>query len=170
MFSLRNPPVVSLFILLCSYAGVAQALKCGSEDYQCEIEAYTKEIKANPNDLHFYFDRGKAYEGLKSFDAAIADLSKYISDGSLNKHDLANAYAERAMCYRHLKKLDPALSDYSSAIQLEPDEVRFLLERGDTYSHKSKFSACDHRLYISHNAKAVKCGRVYFAGRCVCTG
>src|SRR5258708_27735470 len=79
----------------------AQIANCGKEDYACQIEEYTKQITANPNNVEAYYNRGRAYESSGSYDKAIPDLTRYISSNISNREYLSDGYTERGLCYKN---------------------------------------------------------------------
>ena len=137
-------------------AGLAHAEK-GS--WQAAIDAYSAAIKARPEWLEAYVNRGVAkaalgdYAGaIKDYDAALrldpqdtdALLNRGVARHQLKQYEEAlsdytaalvldendvDAYCNRALTFRATGKLLAAVEDYSAAIRLEPDNAVFYRER-----------------------------------------
>jgi len=134
MKSLSKKILTSLSLLLiCGIVGSAQEQDCGKTDYECQVAKATKQISASPTDSEPYYARGRAFSFLQKNDQAIADLTKYINSNP-KKEYLADGYNERAVSYKQKGQYSQALSDYTTAINLVPNKVLFLSNRGRLYN------------------------------------
>ena len=125
---------------------------------------YNKANEIKPDYAESYGNRGSVYFQKQQYDLAMADynkaieLKKYYPDAYLNravtysvlnKHDLAKADYDqymtmvddnakawhwRGLACRHLKMIPQSISDFDRAIQLDPKNGEFYLNR--SYSHK----------------------------------
>lgn len=125
---------------------------------------YNKATELKSDYAESYGNRGSVYFQKQQYDLAMADynkaieLKKYYPDAFLNravtysvlgKHDLAKADYDqymtmvtdnakawhwRGLAKRHLKMIPQSLADFDRAIQLDPKNGEFYLNR--SYSHK----------------------------------
>lgn len=93
------------------------------------VEAYTKAIELNPEDVAAYNNRGVAYGKLKEYDRALADYNRTIA---LSPDD-TNAYNNRGIVYYELKEYNKALADYNRAIEVTPDDTDAFSNRSAVY-------------------------------------
>ena len=131
-------------------------------DYEGAVENFTKAIEADPTQVYFYDDRGRAYANLGKYDEAITDYKTAIeidpdyifpySDLAFayyHKGDLESAlesftvaldidpvgstYNARADVYRQLGRYDEAMADIGEALRLDGDDPRWVYTRGLIY-------------------------------------
>ena len=110
----------------------AQSSNCADDDYSCKVGAYTRQIASDPKNYEPYYSRGVAYENLKEYDQAIADLTKYIASNPVKKEYLADGYHARGDVYHAQANDVKAVADYSMAIQLFPTPGHYV-NRGNAY-------------------------------------
>jgi Tetratricopeptide repeat. len=85
--------------------------------YEKSTEYFTKAIKLNPTNPFLFYQRGKAYYKICSYDKAIKDFTKAIRI----KED-AELYYRRGFCYYEMKLYNQAIKDFSKAIKLNPND------------------------------------------------
>ncbi|EMR01978.1 lipoprotein NlpI [Cesiribacter andamanensis AMV16] len=89
------------------------------------IQAYGKAISEDPKNADLYLGRGRAYEKLKDFGAAIGDFSTAIKLDP----QFAQAYHQRALLYERSQDAQKALADYDHIIQKLPNGAAYYPER-----------------------------------------
>ncbi len=97
-------------------------------DYQKDILALDKAIKANSNDSAAYYNRGLAKHNIDNYKEAILDFSQAIK---LNPDD-PGFYYGRGNSKRLLEDYDGAIIDYTQAIEINPDFTEAYNMRGKT--------------------------------------
>lgn len=102
-----------------------------AQEYEKAIDAFSKAIILNPDDLNSYYFRGSVNTILGQYEKAISDYSKIIY---LFPND-ATAYFQRGTVYgRNLKNYELAIKDFNKSIELSPNYVDAYNNRGLTYS------------------------------------
>lgn len=97
-----------------------------SGNYQGAVDAYTKALAADPEDLNALLRRGFAYGILKEYEKAVADYSKVIA-----ANDKATlAYLSRGSSYNKLKKYDLAIADFNKVLELDASNQEAYNNRG----------------------------------------
>ncbi|MFB3114434.1 MAG: tetratricopeptide repeat protein, partial [Nitrospirales bacterium] len=83
---------------------------------------YNKAIELDPNDPHFYTNRGTSYLRIHQYAQALADYSKAIELESevfpMDDTDKGMLYAGRGFIDLRMGKLDEAINDLKTAINL----------------------------------------------------
>jgi tetratricopeptide (TPR) repeat protein len=133
------------------YRGIAYTNK---KDYDRAIADYNQAIRLDPNDKYNYNERGNAYLNKKDYDRAIADYNQAIRLDPSNtayKNNLqaaqkakadqiaaqkaeASAANTRGVTYHNQGNYALAIAEYNKAIQLNPNEALYYLNRGHAYS------------------------------------
>jgi len=93
------------------------------------INYYTNEIKAKPDDAKAYYQRGKLYVENGEYDRAVNDFDKAI----LLDSNYYWAYYNRGELYLIKKEYNLSLNDLNKAILLKSDEALFYNKRGELY-------------------------------------
>lgn len=106
-------------------AHAAQAWMLAGNNQRAEA-VLTAALGLAPGNPNLLIDRAQALAGQKNFDAAIEDLTSAIDRGGRQ----ADAFVFRAAAYRLLDKLELALADIERALEMQPDHLDGLLERG----------------------------------------
>jgi tetratricopeptide (TPR) repeat protein len=111
-----------------------QADSCNAADaskysYTEQIAGCTAYIKANPQIVVAYKNRGISFAKLHLLDRAIADFNEAIR---LDPQD-AGAYNNRGDVYGSLGQADRAVADLSEAIRLNPDMAEAYAGRSLAY-------------------------------------
>ena len=65
-------------LLLLSGMAYAQDSSCEQGDFQCKVDAATRRISANTNDIEAYYDRAQASYRLGDADGAIAVVLDFL--------------------------------------------------------------------------------------------
>ncbi len=97
--------------------------------YQEAIDAFSKAIRLNPQDLAAYYDRGVTYLKLDNYQQAIRDFERVIE---LNPWESA-AYYYRGVSYDSLHNTWLAIRDYDRAIEFNPQYSAAYYIRGLDY-------------------------------------
>lgn len=117
----------------------SEGMKCGKEDYDCQISNFTKAINLALNTKAVFRGRGFAYLGKKEYAKAISDFSKAIE---LDKND-ADSYKDRGKASYAMaesnSQLDAAIRDFTSTIELEPKDAEAYKFRGIAYFTRMNF-------------------------------
>ena len=87
-----------------------------SDDFQEKLKYYDKAIKANPDFLDAYINRGLVKNELNDFKGSIKDYNKAIELDS----KCSLAYNNRGYTKQKMKDYEGALADYNKAILLNP--------------------------------------------------
>lgn len=104
-------------------------IKFVNHRYEEAIKDFSKAIKAKPDYVDAYFNRGIAYEQLGAIEKAIKDYGKVVKI----KPGMNEAYINRALLYRKSKKYQLAINDLNKAVDLRPDFAFAYLYRADIY-------------------------------------
>ena len=99
------------------------------------IDYYSSEIRAHPDHVGPFIDRGFLWHAKGNFDKAIADYNEAIR---LDPRD-APAYGARGSAWHAKGEYDQALADYNEAIRLDPKAVLPYISRGDLWQTKADF-------------------------------
>ncbi|NEP77659.1 MAG: tetratricopeptide repeat protein [Okeania sp. SIO3B3] len=90
------------------------------KEKQKGIDDYDKAISINPRAVHQYHNlRGKQFEDLGDYEAALLDFSKAIE----LKPDGASYYSDRGRAYSDRGNYEAALADYNKAIELSSENA-----------------------------------------------
>ena len=100
-----------------------------AEDYAGAIALYDQALKADPDFISAYSDRGLAKLNIKDFKGAIADYEAILK----RKKDADEAYAYRGKAKAGLGDIKGALADHDKAISLCPTCGYFYLNRGKVH-------------------------------------
>jgi len=125
--------VIPVAGLLCLAAGFVWANRMNQPIVSCP-SAPQKSVSNPPASLasaRDYFEQGDYEYEQGNCDQAIADYSRAIE---LNPK-LAEAYNNRAYVHMVKKEYGAALGDLNQALQLRPDYVNALMNRGDIYNY-----------------------------------
>ena len=138
---MKTPKLFTLTLLaglFCAAAANAQN-PCAKTDYPCKIKLYRGQIEQDPNNLEAYYSLGSALLDNEEYQAAIAPLDHYISDGSAKPEYIADAYNLRGWAQYKLGRQDAAVADYSKAIELFP-KAHMYYNRGHVYSAMKQYA------------------------------
>ena len=100
------------------------------------IEAFTAQIRQNPQDSGAYYARGNTWHEKGEFDIAIKDFSDAIT---LNPKGATAYYMARSNCWRRKKNVDKTLDDLTEAIRLDPKNASAYNARADAWVKKTEF-------------------------------
>ncbi|MCK5547517.1 MAG: tetratricopeptide repeat protein, partial [Thermoplasmata archaeon] len=122
----------------------------------------SRAIELEPKNYVNYYDRGRVYQELGEYSAAIADLGRSIDLVKAAKPDpeiLATCYNLRAQLLEKEGKLDEAIRDVSRLIELQPGKWTLYDRRSRLYvtAGEPKKAAADeekaHKLEIETEAR-----------------
>ena len=105
-------------------------------DFQYQIDNYTKCLKINPNYFEAYDNRGRAFFKLKKYNAAIADYTKFIS---FNNKD-AKVYNNRGIAYSMIENYYKAISDFTKSMKIDSKYSNPIKNRGRAYYYLGKYN------------------------------
>jgi tetratricopeptide (TPR) repeat protein len=107
-------------------------------DDQAAVLLYSSVIDATQPYPEFVFRRGTAYHALGDIQHALLDYNLAIQ---LNPWNVV-AFADRGLLLsRYRSQFNLAAADFDQALTLSPDNVDFLILRGDTYAAQGKYAA-----------------------------
>jgi tetratricopeptide (TPR) repeat protein len=129
---------IALAIFVSNNAVPAQT-SCGDNDYKCKIALYSKQIVDDPNNDEAYYNRALAYRNSNNCDAAIRDLTRYLSSATMKPADKADGYDERGICYKTGGDLASAIADYNMAIKILPSHTASYINRGNIYDLRQDY-------------------------------
>ncbi|HQV51480.1 MAG: tetratricopeptide repeat protein [Flavobacteriales bacterium] len=110
-----------------------------SGDHKGAILYFSEALKANPDHVNAYLQRGFCYSLLKQYANAAADFSSVIT----RQKDHVWAYISRGSAYNKLEQFDLALNDFNKVLELEPKNEEGYNNRGWAYKGKDDMkSAC----------------------------
>ena len=110
-----------------------------SGDHKGAILYFSEVLKADPEHVNAYLQRGFCYSLLKQYDKAVEDFSSVIS----RQNDHLWAYTSRGSAYNKLEKFDLALKDFNKVLELDPKNEEGYNNRGWAYKGKGDMnSAC----------------------------
>ena len=121
------------------YNNIAQLYRYRIKDNKSALTYYTKEIEISPQETLGYINRASFYlTELNDTEKALADYNKAIA---LEKNNFEHFYY-RAEVYEKMGKYQSAFKDYSTAIELNPDDIyslfsRALLAQGELMDYDS---------------------------------
>ena len=121
---------IFICILGCSNSNSQIADKYfGAGEYLKAVDEYTYVIAEDPNNLHAYLNRGKAYHELQKYNLALIDYSVVIKMDPKNK----DAYIFRGYIYESQSNYYKALIEYNIAISLDSKDPVTYIDRADAY-------------------------------------
>ncbi len=115
------------------YNGKARAYN-GKKDYDNAIAMANQSLKLTKNkSVNGYFERAMAYTGKKNMEASRADFARIIDLTEKNKNvkERATIYAMIADQYFKSGMKDSATVNINKAIDLDPDNANFYIQKGD---------------------------------------
>lgn len=96
------------------------------------IEAYSRQIEADPSDHEALMGRAGEMLGLGEYEAAVADIDAALAVIPGKRADLREqAYTMRAMARRGLGQLAEALADLNSAVTVAPQSLSAIMQRAE---------------------------------------
>jgi hypothetical protein len=107
----------------------------GKEDYDGDIDDYTRAIQIDPNNAFAYHNRGFAYYNKGEHDLAIADYTQAIRIDPNN----AGTYNNRGAAYNNKREYYLAIAALDQAIQLNPDFANPYRHRAFAYIKKGNY-------------------------------
>ena len=99
----------------------------GGSDFEGAIEALSRAIDSNPQNVFAYYHRGYCYSQTHALQQAIDDFSSIIR---IDPND-STAYVNRATIYYDLEEYDEAWGDLETAVELNPNDPVAHHLRGD---------------------------------------
>lgn len=119
-----------------------------NEEKQNAVAYFTRAIKYDPKNSDAYYQRARAYENLKLWDLAIADLNVVIAIHPKETSPLNS----RAMYYLWAGKYELALADCDEVLRRSPNNQLFYQNRGLVYEAMKKYDKAlsDYNEAIKH--------------------
>ena len=99
------------------------------EQHEEAIDAYSRSIDLQPNDVVSYNNRGVTRGKLHQYEAAIADFDEALRIDPY----YSSAYMNRGIAKKNLDQHEAAIKDYSKAISLKSDYAGAYYNRGITH-------------------------------------
>jgi len=103
-------------------------------DFSKAIEFYDKALKIDKRVPEIYYQRGKAYNGLKHYSLALKDLSLAIELAP----DISKYYEYRGGIYGKIGDAARAIKNFNKAIELNPNSYISFYNRGLIYTFLRK--------------------------------
>jgi len=138
------------------YNGKARSYN-GKKKYNDAISLANQSLKLTKNkSLNGYFERGMAYSGKKKFDSSRADFTRIIelTEKNQNVKERATIYAMIGDQYFKSGMKDSANVNLIKAIELDPDNANFIIQKGDMAAKENNYDAA----FVQYD-KAVAMGR-----------
>lgn len=133
----------------CNSKDGKEAVQCGKahayngkKQYNEAITASNEALKVSKNSsLNAFFERAIANEGLKNNEAATADFNKIIelTEKNRNVTERATLYAKVADMHYQAGKIPEGDSNLAKAMELDPNNPLFQIQRGDRYTKQGKY-------------------------------
>ena len=124
--------------VLCGCIKTTRRCRGNVQDWRA-ILYFSEALKANPDHVNAYLQRGFCYSLLKQYANAAADFSSVIT----RQKDHVWAYISRGSAYNKLEQFDLALNDFNKVLELEPKNEEGYNNRGWAYKGKDDMkSAC----------------------------
>ncbi len=109
----------------------AQETKCAEGDHDCRIAELEKALKADKKNNEINYNLGLEYQNKGDHKKAIAYYDAYLKAGGRTPEMTAEGHNNRAIAYRASGEDDKALADYNKAIELDPSNANFYVNRGN---------------------------------------
>ena len=111
------------------------------------IEAFSKALKADPNNAEAYNNRGIAWYSIGKYDRALDDYNKALEINPRSAEILSN----RGITWFSKGKYNLAINDYDKALGIDPQCAKAYTNRGATWFCKGKYE-----LAVSDYIKALE--------------
>ena len=106
-----------------------------ARQFTAAIEAFTKAIKADPNNAEAYNQRGVAWANQGDIDRAIADYTKAVNIDP----ELVGALNNRGSAFYRRGDYERAISDYTRALEINPYLDAVYSNRGTAWAGKGDY-------------------------------
>ena len=116
-------------------------------ELEAQIAEWDAAIEQNPEDVNAYFERGLAKIELGDYSGAVLDFDEAIALDDTS----GDYYRERAKAYALMNRnLEDAADDLARALELNPEDVKALNNRGCIKRTYWRPGRCAGRLRTSH--------------------
>lgn len=160
---------VALFSLVLtlaiSQAVVSQTPPCAETDYKCRLAAAEATLKKDPKNPDNYYNIALIFQQFGDFKRAVETYDMYVAIPNQKPELLADGYNNRGISLRALKKPEAAVADFNKAIELNPAQPGFLVNRANAYvdmknndlalADYAKAIAQDPKLGFAYSQRAV---------------
>jgi tetratricopeptide (TPR) repeat protein len=129
----------------------------GKKKYDEAISMANQSLKLTKNkSLNGYFERAMAYNGKKMMDSSRADFTRIIelTEKNQNVKERATIYAMIGDQYYKSGMKDSANANLNKAIELDPDNANFYIQKGDMAAKENNYNEA----FVNYD-KAVAMGR-----------
>lgn len=142
-------------LMLSAFTASAQTWGCGERDLKCQLDSRMKALQEDPKNPENYYNLGIVFQRNGSHKEAIESYSMYVMIPGVKPSLLADGYNNRGISRRALKMYDLAYADYTKAIELDPTNPRFPVNRGNVAVDLKKYSdaLADYALAIKIDSK-----------------
>lgn len=107
---------------------------CAERDYKCQLDSRMKAMQDDPKNPENYYNFGLVFLRVGNPTQAVQSFDLYLSIPGVKPELRAEGYNNRGIAYRQLKRYDLASADYSKAIELNPKNAIFFLNRANVRS------------------------------------
>lgn len=119
-----------------------QAIKLSKlENYENAIDSLNLVLAINSRNIDAYYRRGLAYQSLGKISEGISDFEKIIESECEcdDTFTLADTYGRLALLYSEIEQLDKALDCFDKSLEIWPDNIASISNRGELLSKLGKF-------------------------------
>jgi tetratricopeptide (TPR) repeat protein len=158
-----KPVSISAFVLLFLLSFIAFGVYSSSHqpDIQCKPNFTTISTLPIVNTANDYLKQGDFYYDQGNCTQAIVAYTKAIQLNSL----FAQAYNNRAYVNMRLRNYEDALADLNKALQINPNYVNALMNRGDIHNY---YYHIDRKAAIADYKRVITIGITKDASKSVC--
>lgn len=126
----------STFVIIVAATAMSQnpsseSWGCEQKDYKCQLDGRMKALQADPRNPENYYNLGIVFQRSGNHVQAVETFSMYIAIPGIKSELLADGYNMRGISQRALRRPDQAHADYSKAIELNPKNPSFVVNRGN---------------------------------------
>ncbi len=139
-----------VLMLAVSQSVFSQTPPCAETDYKCRLAAAEALLKKEPKNPDNYYNVALIFQQMGDFKRAVQMYDMYVAIPNQKPELLADGYNNRGISQRALRKPDLAVNDFNKAIELNPAQPGFLINRANAYVDMQK-----NDLALADYAKAI---------------
>jgi tetratricopeptide (TPR) repeat protein len=113
----------------------------GNKEYGKAIAEYTRALELDPENTDALIWRGMTYSVNEEYGKARSDYQKHIRlvEAGDDTEGMAWAYISLGDTYFDEKKYGKAIAEYTSALEIEPENIKALFLRGNAYADAEEY-------------------------------
>ena len=124
-----------------------------AQQFEAAIPVLDRAIELDPDNANAYYYRGSSHLALDRFEESVGDLKAATDLGSLDPEDGRRAHHLRAVAFMNLERYEDAIAAVSSAIEMQPDNAFYYIERARLYDFTGQTDAAiaDYEAFLSRD-------------------